>query len=124
MGAWPLLMEPMITDTGVAELVVSVQNDQVHGYTLTLGAGGVLTEIWRDTVSVAMPVTSDDILRALDQLKIYPILGGISRQNSAIGSKSDYVVQYCCPRLCSGHLTTIGEIEINPLIVQPIARLP
>jgi len=121
IGAWPLLMEDMITDT-VAELLVSVQNDQVHGYTLTLGAGGVLTEIWRDTVSVAMPVTSDDILRALEQLKIYPILVGyrgktgcdLNQIMRTVLSVQDYV---------QAHLTTIGEIEINPLIVQPNAAV-
>lgn len=117
IGKWPLLLEPMVTDA-VAELLVAVQNDQVHGYTLTLGAGGIYTEILRDTVSLTMPLDEPDIRAALAQLKLYPILVGYRGRVAAdlgpvvqaILAVQDYV---------QANLPRVAEIEINPMIVQP-----
>ncbi len=51
-----LLVEQMITD-GVAEILVGISVDAQFGQMLVLGAGGVLTELLRDSVSLLPPFT-------------------------------------------------------------------
>ncbi|MES0825080.1 acetate--CoA ligase family protein [Ruegeria sp. SCP11] len=117
IGTDEVLIEEMITGT-VAELLVGVVRDPAHGFVLTLGAGGVLTEVLRDTVSLLVPSTPDDIRSALGKLKIAPLLAGYRGQPpadmnaiiAAIQAVQAYVMQ---------NPDTLGEVEINPLLCTP-----
>jgi acyl-CoA synthetase (NDP forming) len=110
-------MEEMISD-GVVEFLVGIVADPAHGYVLTLGAGGVLTELWRDTCHLLVPATKTEIGAALDGLRIAPLLHGYRSKPAgnraaliaAIMSVQDYVV---------AQEGRVAEIEINPLIVTP-----
>ncbi|MBM2322024.1 acetate--CoA ligase family protein [Marivita cryptomonadis] len=110
-------MEEMISD-GVVEILVGIVADPAHGYVLTLGAGGVLTELWRDTCHLLLPATKTEIGAALDGLRIAPLLHGYRSKPAgnraaliaAIMSVQDYVV---------AQEGRVAEIEINPLIVTP-----
>lgn len=111
------LVEEMITG-GVAELLVGVVNDPAHGFVLTLAAGGVMTEILQDSASLLLPTTPEEITRALDSLRIAPLLRGFRGKPgadmaalvSAVLSVQSYV---------SAHATHLQEVEINPLICTP-----
>ncbi|SDX74748.1 acetyl-CoA synthetase [Ruegeria halocynthiae] len=117
IGTDEILIEEMISGT-VAELLVGVVRDPAHGFVLTLGAGGVLTEILRDTTSLLIPTTPDDIREALSTLKIAPLLAGYRGQPAAdmdeiiaaVLAVQSYVTQ---------HADTLGEVEINPLLCTP-----
>ncbi|UWR05352.1 acetate--CoA ligase family protein (plasmid) [Ruegeria conchae] len=117
IGTDEILIEEMISGT-VAELLVGVVRDPAHGFVLTLGAGGVLTEILRDTASLLIPTTPDDIRGALDALKIAPLLAGYRGQPAAdmdeiiaaVLAVQNYVVH---------NADTLGEVEINPLLCTP-----
>ncbi|WP_299586889.1 acetate--CoA ligase family protein [uncultured Tateyamaria sp.] len=117
IGTRTVLIEEMITD-GVAELLIGVTRDPAHGYVLTLGAGGVLTEVLKDTVSLLCPATASDIAQALEQLACAPLLRGYRGQPAAdmtaitdtVLAVQDYVL---AQRL------TVSEVEINPLICTP-----
>lgn len=117
IGSAEILIEEMINGT-VAELLIGVVRDQAHGFVLTIGAGGVLTELLRDTVSRLLPVTKDDIADALASLKLAPLLTGYRGQPAAntdaiiaaIDAVQTYVLQ---------HADTLTEVEINPLICTP-----
>ncbi|NNE51843.1 MAG: acetate--CoA ligase family protein, partial [Sulfitobacter sp.] len=69
------LIEEMIAD-GIAELLIGVIRDPAHGFVLTLGAGGTLTELLKDSQSLLLPASADDIDEALDALRIAPLLWG------------------------------------------------
>ncbi len=75
MAAQNFLIEEFVTGT-VAELLVGVVLDPAHGYVLTLGAGGVLTELIADTVSVLIPASPEDIETALRRLRLFPVIAG------------------------------------------------
>ncbi|WP_170361761.1 acetate--CoA ligase family protein [Ruegeria arenilitoris] len=117
IGTDEVLIEEMITGT-VVELLIGVVRDPAHGFVLTLGAGGVLTEVLRDTASLLVPSTSDDIRAALAKLKIAPLLAGYRGQPAAdmdaiitaIQAVQAYVMQ---------NADTLGEVEINPLLCTP-----
>lgn len=117
IGTQEILVEEMITGT-VAELLIGVVRDPAHGFVLTVGAGGVLTEVLRDTASLLLPSTPDDILAALGKLKIAPLLEGYRGQPAAdmdaiitaVQAVQAYVMQ---------NADTLGEVEINPLLCTP-----
>lgn len=121
MQASSFLVEQMVTG-GVAELLVGVVRDPAHGFVLTLGAGGTLTEILRDTVSMLVPTPRDDIREALNKLKISPLLAGYRGAPPAnVEAVLDAVMAV------QGYVTAqaarLEEIEINPLICTPSAAI-
>src|SRR5699024_10312685 len=62
------LVERMVTG-GIAEMILGVTRDPAHGLALTIGAGGVLTELLSDTATLMMPATGDEIRAALMTLR-------------------------------------------------------
>jgi acetyl-CoA synthetase len=121
MQAGSYLVEEMVQGS-VAELLVGVTRDPAHGFMLTLGAGGVLTELWQDTVSLLLPVTQEDIAAALSHLRIYPLLTGYRGKPAAdleTVCSAVLAVQDCV----IAQADRIGEVEINPLICTPTAAV-
>ena len=55
MASEGFLVEEMVTGT-LCELLIGVLRDPVHGFVLTIGAGGVMTELLRDTASLMLPI--------------------------------------------------------------------
>jgi succinyl-CoA synthetase beta subunit len=117
MGGAAFLVEEMITG-GVAELLVGVIRDPAHGYVLTLGAGGVLTERLADTVSLLLPAEPEDIRAALDRLRIAPLLHGY--RGAPAADFDALVAAICAVQACAlAHAAQLHELEINPLIATP-----
>ena len=111
------LLEQMITG-GVAEVLVAVLRDPAHGFVLTLGAGGVMTEILADVSTRLVPVTAQDVRAALAELRIYPVLCGY---RGSLGVNIDALIQAVLG-VQSFVLETaafLEEVEINPLICTP-----
>jgi succinyl-CoA synthetase beta subunit len=117
MGGTSYLVEEMVADA-VAELLVGVVRDPAHGFVLTLGAGGTLTELMADAVSLLLPASEAEIDAALDRLRTAPLLRGYrgapaaDRQAllTAIRAVQDFAV---------AHAAELAEVEVNPLIVTP-----
>ena len=117
MNAHEYLVEEMVAD-GIVELLVGVLRDPASGFVLTLGAGGTLAEIHRDTVSLLVPASRAEIGTALSKLRIAPLFDGyrgaapVDRQTllAAIDAVQDCV---------AAHAEGLLELEINPLIVTP-----
>lgn len=111
------LVEEMISG-GVAELLIGVLRDPAHGFVLTIGAGGTLTEILDDAASVLLPASDDEIMDALNSLRIAPVLHGYRGEPGvdmaeilrATGAVQAYV---------AAEAARLEEVEINPLICTP-----
>ena len=108
------LVEEMITG-GVAELLLGVVRDPAHGFVMTLGAGGTLTEILRDTVSMLLPVSEADVIEALAQLKIAPVLDGY-RGQLGVDKTSIIRATMALQDYVTAHRDILEEVEVNPLI--------
>lgn len=117
MPAKGFLVEEMITGT-VAELLVGVTRDPAHGFVLTLGAGGVMTELLRDTVSLLVPSSREAVKQALFKLKCAPLLSGFRGKPPAeiesILDAVDAIQAYV-----TATADAVTEVEINPLICTP-----
>jgi len=113
MNCDAFLIEEMIGE-GLIELLIGVVKDPVHGYVLTLGSGGTLTEIMGDTTSRLLPISRNEIDVMLNELKIRPILDGYRGKPAAdreaiidaVISVQNFVLE-----------THADEIEINPIII-------
>ena len=111
------LIEEMVGD-GLVELLVGVVADPAHGYLLTLAAGGVLTEILKDSVSLSLPVEEPDILTALEKLKIAPLLAGY-RGKPAVDKAALVTAVLAVQDCVLDNRASFSEIELNPLILTP-----
>jgi acetyl-CoA synthetase len=115
-----LLVEEMTSD-GVAEILVGVIVDPQFGQVLVLGAGGVMTELWADSVSLLPPWTRDSIAAALARLKISKLLAGFRGKSPGdISALIDSVVGIA--NYASANRDTLIEIDVNPVIVRPVGR--
>lgn len=121
MPTTQFLIEEMITGT-VAELLVGVVKDPAHGFVLTIGAGGTLTELLQDSASILIPSSDANIKKCLTRLKIHKLLLGyrgapaadMTAIIDAIMAVQDYVL---------ANVDDLQEIEINPLICTPDATI-
>ena len=114
MSGTQFLLEEMITGSN-AELLIGVVKDPAHGYVLSIGAGGVLTEILADVVNLLLPTNADAIASALQSLRSYPLLTGYRGAKPAnLKAITDAIlaVQACM----IANAARIEEVEINPLI--------
>ena len=108
------LLEEMVQDV-VAELLVGVSYDTTGLAVLTIGAGGVLTELIEDTASLILPASREDIAEALQSLKVARLLNGYRGKPAAdilsvvraIEAVGNYVIQ---------NNDRLEELDINPLM--------
>lgn len=109
------LVAPMITEQGV-EMILGLNNDPQFGPTILLGFGGLQAELLADTVLLLAPFGEQTAQRALERLKMKPLLSGYRGQNKVnIGA-------YC---RAASYLSVIAvelqdivaEIDINPMLV-------
>ncbi|MDG1069685.1 MAG: acetate--CoA ligase family protein, partial [Sulfitobacter sp.] len=115
------LIEEMVQGA-VAELLVGVLRDPAHGFVLTIGAGGVLAELWQDTASLLVPAGPHAIEDALRSLRIWPLIEGYRGKAAAdlgaiiaaIMGVQEYVI---------ANAGTVSEVEINPLMCTPDAAI-
>jgi acyl-CoA synthetase (NDP forming) len=115
-----LLVEEMVAD-GVAEVLVGMTVDPQFGQVLLLGAGGVLTELLRDTVTLLPPFTSEAIEAALRRLKVSKLLAGY-RGKPAGDIPALVSTVLACTRYAEANLNALIELDINPVIVRPARR--
>ena len=53
----------------LVEVIIGVSRDTSGMLLLTMGAGGILTELIDDSASLVMPVTKSDVIHALSKLR-------------------------------------------------------
>ncbi|WP_392966203.1 acetate--CoA ligase family protein [Streptomyces sp. LN245] len=100
------------------EMVVGVTHDQLFGPTVTVGLGGVLVEVLRDT-AVRVPPFGDDQARAmLSELRGRALLDGV-RGGPPVDVDALVEVVIRVQRMALELGDEISELDINPLMVLP-----
>jgi len=107
------LVENTVTDV-VAEVLVTVRRDAPVGWLVTLGHGGVMTELWSDVVNLLAPVTVPEVEAALMSLRSARLLTGFRGRPAAdVRALAELVV-----RLTDAVVGThVVEVELNPVLV-------
>ncbi|MGB0960193.1 MAG: acetate--CoA ligase family protein [Halocynthiibacter sp.] len=111
------LIEEMVQDK-IAELLIGVVLDPAHGYVLTIAAGGILAELLADQASLLIPASDEQIIEAIQNLKINAILQGY-RGGSPANMPAILAAIHAVQDFVIAHHGTLFEIEINPLICTP-----
>lgn len=113
-GATGYLAEEMVTGV-IAELLLGLRRDPVYGVSLTLGFGGVTAELLADTVTLICPVTPEEVVAALQRLRLWPLLDGYrGRVKADVGA----VVAAVMRLQALMQDDRFEEIEINPLMLR------
>ena len=107
------LVEQTVTGI-VAEVLVSIRRSAPLGWLITVGAGGVLTELWKDTQCLLAPATAQDLHGALQKLRIAPILNGYRGKPAA---NIDSLVSAILTLQHNVVGSALAEVELNPVLV-------
>jgi acetyl-CoA synthetase len=107
----------MISD-GVAEVLVGVTVDPQFGQLLVLGAGGVLTELLRDSVTMLPPFTAAGLAAGLGKLRVSRLLAGYrGRPQADVAALIEAAL--ACSRYAAANVERLAELDLNPVIVRP-----
>jgi acyl-CoA synthetase (NDP forming) len=109
------LVERMVEDA-VAEIIVGVAQDEQFGPYLVVGGGGILVELMKDSASLLLPVTREDVLQALDGLQCAPLLNCFRGCPQAdLNAAADVVLAIAA--MIEKDPAAIVELDVNPLLV-------
>ena len=110
----PLLVERMVAGT-LVEVLVGVTRDPAHGFVLTLGAGGTMTDVLRDRASLLIPASRAEVTARLKDLNIAPLLEGF-RGNPPVDLDALLAAIDAVQAYVLANAERVEEVEINPLI--------
>ena len=114
------LVERMV-EGAVAELIVGVARDPQFGPYLVVGGGGILVELMKDSASLLLPVSRDEALRAVSQLKCAPLLNGFRGCAPAdVNAAADVILAVA--RMVENDPSSVVELDINPLLVRAVGE--
>ena len=109
-----VLVESMVTGA-VAELIIGLTSDPQFGTALVVGAGGILTELLKDSVTLILPTTRTEIERALASLKVWKLVEGFrgkSGDQAAVIRAVEAVAAFA-----DANRGLVEELDVNPLLV-------
>jgi len=100
------------------EMIIGVTRDPTFGPLLMVGLGGIHVEVLRDVAFAPVPLSVDDALALLDDLKGAALLKGVRGQKPADRVQLAELVS-AVSRFAADHADLIEEIDLNPVIVHP-----
>lgn len=104
------------------ELILGITTDPDFGPLVTLGFGGIFTEIFRDTTALVPPFSPAEALQALQSLKGYPLLTGArGREPVDLEALCALIARFSA--VAAGTRGRIAELEINPVLAGPNGAL-
>ncbi|GIU71373.1 MAG: CoA-binding protein [Candidatus Nitrosocaldaceae archaeon] len=111
-----VLLEKMVPQ-GI-ELIVGLQYDQQFGPVIMVGLGGIFTEIFKDVSFRMLPITKEDALSMLNDLKGKKILEGF-RGSEAINKDMLAEALVNIGRLGVDMAAYYDSVDFNPIVVYP-----
>ena len=102
---------------GELELIVGARHDPQFGPQVVVGAGGVLVELLKDVAVLPAPVDAASARRAVEGLKIAPLLGAYRGRGALdVDAAVDVIVRLgWLAHELAGSAGRDFEIEVNPL---------
>jgi len=114
-----ILIQEMVS--GNRELILGLLRDPQFGPCVMLGLGGIMTEVFNDTVFRMAPINRSEAKAMVSELKSNPILGAFRGQKTV-----DLESVYDC-LVAIGQIgmerEQISEIDVNPMIVDTNGRV-
>ncbi|MCO5144973.1 MAG: acetate--CoA ligase family protein [Aquamicrobium sp.] len=105
-------------ETGLAEAIVGFRIDPAVGPIITVGAGGVLAEIYRDIVLRPAPVDRQEAMEMIGEVRAFAAIRGY--RSLPLGDvEALAAVVVSMSRLACVENARVIEAEINPVLVKP-----
>jgi len=108
-----LLLEEQVRHAGI-ELIIGALDDPVLGAAIMVGAGGVLTELYRDVSFRLAPSSSGECRRMLGELTISPVLRGYRGIAMDVDALAATVSRVGCIAVDLG--SRFHQLDINPVV--------
>ncbi len=103
--------------SGVCELIVGVTRDPVFGPAMTVGLGGIFTEIFHDVAHRLLPVDRTMAREMLSSLRGYRLMTGFRGKPAAdIEAAAAAIAALSDAAMALGD--RLSEMEVNPLLVR------
>lgn len=109
-------LEPMLA--GGVEILAGATRDPVFGWMLTVGLGGVWTEVMQDACHSLLPVDAAGAEAMLRALKGFPLLDGYRGAPRADVAAAARAIAALGDAVLAGP-DSLREVELNPLLVMP-----
>ena len=107
--------------SGGVETIVGVSYDEQLGPFLLFGSGGVLVEVYNDVALRRCPITREDALEMIDEVKGARLLRGFRGSPPAdVDALADTLVRVS--QMAAQLDGSLGELDINPLMVLPAGQ--
>ena len=110
-GAVSVLIQPMVNGM---ELFIGAKKETNYPHVILCGLGGIFVEVLKDINASMIPVSNQDALKMINELKAYPILKGVRGQ---IGVNVELLAETIV-KLSNLLMIVpeIAEIDLNPLM--------
>lgn len=108
-----LLLEEMIPYSGL-EFIIGALVDSDFGPALMVGAGGILTELYKDVSFRLAPITKNEAVRMLRELTVADVLTGYRGSKMDIYSLADLIVSV--GELITALGSSFSQLDINPVV--------
>ena len=113
------LVQEMVS--GGVETIVGISYDEQLGPFVLFGTGGVMVEVYDDVALRLCPITRQDALEMIDQVKGARLLRGFRGAPAAdVDALADTLVRVS--QMAAQLEGSLGELDINPLMVLPAGQ--
>lgn len=103
------------------EALAGVVVDPTFGPMVTVGLGGIHTEIFKDVVSAPAPIDETQALALVQRLKAWPLFAGARGDNPADSPALARTVA-ALSRFAWDHRQHLAEIDLNPIFVHEAGK--
>lgn len=110
-GATSVLIQPMISGL---ELFIGAKKEANYPHIILCGLGGIFVEVLKDVQVGMLPLTKNDTIKMIENLKAFPILKGIRGQKGIDIPQFANIIEKVASLLETA--PEIAELDINPLI--------
>jgi len=108
-----LLLEEMVPYSGI-EFIIGALVDQDFGPALMVGAGGILTELYKDVKFRLAPIKKAEAVRMLKELTVADILQGYRGSDMELSPLAELVVSV--GELVNDLGDTFNQLDMNPVV--------
>jgi acyl-CoA synthetase (NDP forming) len=114
-----VLVHRMVPDA--PEVIVGAKRDPSFGPVVMFGLGGVLVEVLDDTTIHLAPITAEEALQMVKEIRGFPLLSGYRGSPKAdLESLTAIMVQVS--RIIQ-EIPEIGEIDLNPIFLYEMGAI-
>ena len=111
-----VLVEEQVSFTG-PEFIVGAFRDPTFGPAVMAGAGGILTELYKDVAFRLVPCSRGEALRMLKELAVYPALEGFRGPAMDPAELAELIARVSA--MVEDFADLFSQLDLNPLVFTP-----